>query len=204
MPNATPEIHGRVEAVLTATDPDSIVSTPQKKISVILGHGIKGDRHAGPRLADVRERALVGFGLPKGIEIANHRQISIVSAEDLTDIGAAMGLPSPVPRGCLGENLIVSGIPALTTLPSGTLLFFRKDPSALRTAVIAVWGENVPCTGPGEAIQRLYPGIPGLAALFPKAAAGRRGLVGSVYCSGHVHQDDEIVARLPARHARDP
>jgi MOSC domain-containing protein len=191
------ELTGRVEAVLAAMTPGSIVSMNMKKIGLVRGHGVKGDSHAGVRLADVRERPLLSFGLPKGIEIANHREFSAVSLEELAEIGALMGLPSPVPHGCLGENLVLSGIPRLTELPSGTLLFFRKNEAQIRTAVLAVWGENTPCQLPGEAIQERFPGIPGLAALFPKSAIGKRGVVGSVYCSGTVHVGDEVVVKVP-------
>jgi hypothetical protein len=69
----------------------------------------------------------------------------------------------------------------------------------MRTAVLAVWGENTPCLAPGEAIQAQYPGTPGLAAKFPKSAAGKRGIVGFVYCSGVVHEGDEIIVRIPAQ-----
>src|SRR5688572_7129240 len=165
-------LSGRVEAVLVAHAFGDHVSVPIKKIHVIRHHGVRGDNHAGTRLADVRERALLDFGIPKGTEIANHREFSAVSQEQLDEIAAAMGAPS-IPHGCLGENLVVRGIPNFTALPSGTLLFFRKSPTSPRTAVLAVWGENSPCLAPGEAIQTHYPNLPKLATLFPKVAIGK-------------------------------
>lgn len=191
------ELTGRVEAVLAATTPGSHVSTRVGKIQLIVRHGVKGDLHAGARLADAREKGLAAFGLPKGIEIANHREVSIVSLEELTLVGEAMKLPASIPYGCLGENLVLGGIPRLTELPTGTLLFFRKDERTIRTAVLAVWGENTPCTAPGEAVQACYPAIPGLAGRFPKAARGRRGLVAGVYCSGKIHEGDAVIAKIP-------
>ena len=200
---------GCVEAVLVLKDPDSSVSTLTKKIVVTRNHGVVGDRHAGTRLADGRETDLIEFGLPKGIEIANHREVSLVSTEDFDKIAQLMGLPGTIPPGCLGENVIVSGIPDFTQLPSGTLLFFRKPAppgatsakaGAIRTAVLAVWKENGPCLAPGEAIQARFPDVPGLASKFPKAAMGRRGLVASVYVSGHIHEGDEIVVKVPGHH----
>jgi hypothetical protein len=191
------ELRGRVEAVSAAVTPGSVVSTNMRKITVVRGHGVKGDSHAGARLADVRERELLAFGLPKGVEIANHREFTAVSAEELAEIGVAMGLPTAVPLGCLGENLVVSGIPRFTELPPRSLLFFRKDEAQNRTAVLAVWGENTPCQLPGEAIQERFPGIPKLAAAFPKAAIGKRGVVGNVYCSGTIHEGDEVIVKVP-------
>ncbi len=191
------ELRGRIEAVLAASDPDTGVSVRCAKVALLRGHGVQGDRHAGPRLADVREDDLLAFGLPKGMEIANHRQVSLVSTEELSDIAQAMGLPGPVPHGCLGENLVLSGIPNLTRLPSGTLIFFRKNEKQPRTAAIAVWKENGPCLAPGEAIQIAYPTVSKLAPKFPKAAMGRRGLVGSVYVSGFVEEGDEVIVKIP-------
>ncbi len=193
------DIVGRVEAVLVAATFGDHVSREVGKIRLLKGHGVRGDGHAGTRLADVRERELLSFGFPKGIEIANYRECSAVSAEELAEIAEAMGVPS-VPFGCLGENLVVSGIPRFSRLPPGTLLLFRKPGGPPRTAAIAVWRENHPCLAPGEAVRARHPHVPGtVASLFPKAAAGRRGVVGSVYCSGYVHAGDEVVAKVPAQ-----
>lgn len=198
------ELTGRVEAVLVASTHGTHVSTRAEKIQLIPRHGVKGDHHAGARLADVREKELLAFGLPKGIEIANHREATVVSVEELTLAAEAMKLTGPIPYGCLGENLVLSGIPRLTELPTGTLLFFRKDDRTIRTAVLAVWGENQPCKSPGEAIQASYPHLPGVGSLFPKAAHGRRGLVASVYCAGTIHQGDAVVVKVPRQRLYRP
>lgn len=198
------EVRGRVEAVLSAHQTDSTVSFPAAKIQVICGHGVRHDRHVGPRLADVRERPLLEFGLPKGVQIANAREFSAVSREDLAEIETGMGLPGPIPFGSLGENLVVSGIPRFTELPTGTLLFFQKEDGTKRTAVLAVWGENMPCTAPGEVIQGHFPTCPGLATLFPKAALRRRGVVGFAYSSGFIHAQDVVVVKVPAQKLYTP
>ena len=200
------ELQGRVEAVLVAIDFGSIVSTPVKKIQVIRYSGIKGDNHAGVRLADARENQLLSFGFSKGIEIANYREFSAVSVDELIKISNEMDLPKPIPNGCLGENLVLSNIPNLTELPIGTMLFFRKDKNPIRlirTAVLVVWGENTPCQLPGEEIQRCFPDIPKLASRFPKAAIGKRGVVGSVYCSGYIHEGDVVVVKVPRQKIYD-
>jgi hypothetical protein len=197
------DLVGRVEAALVATTFGDHVTVPVEKMQVVRGHGVRGDGHAGPRLADVREQELLEFGLPKGIEVANFREFSAVSTEELTEIAAAMGVPT-VPYGCLGENLVLSGIPRLTALPTGTLLFFRKNASQIRTAVLVVWKENTPCLIPGAAIQKRYPDVPKVASRFPKASMGRRGIVGSVYCSGIIHAGDEVVVKVPSQKIYSP
>jgi len=198
------ELKGRVEAVLVAANFGSILSTSVPKIQLICGHGVRGDNHAGVRLADVREREFLSFGFSKGVEIANHREFSAVSVEELAKVAQAMDLPKPIPHGCLGENLVLSGIPKLTELPTGTMLFFRKDEKQIRTAVLVVWSENTPCQGPGEAIQEKFPEISGLARLFPKSAIGKRGIVGSIYASGNIHAGDTVVAKIPHQQIYNP
>ncbi len=198
------ELRGRVEAVLVAASFGSILSMSVPKIQLIRGHGVRGDNHAGVRLADVREKELLSFGFLKGIEIANHREFSAVSIEELAKVAQAMGLPNPIPHGCLGENLVLNGIPKLTELPTGTMLFFCKDERQLRTAVLVVWSENMPCQGPGEAIQEKFPDISGLVGLFPKAAIGKRGIVGSIYASGNIHAGDTVIAKIPRQRIYNP
>lgn len=193
------EIVGRVESVRLGLTPGSIVTTEQEKVSVILNHGFKGDSHAGARLADVREKALLEFGLPKGLEISNFREFSAVSTEELGQIAHNMGL-SLIPFGCLGENLVLSGIPMLSMLPPGTMLFFRKNAKELRTAALFVAGENTPCILPGQAIREAYPEASDkLAGTFVKAAIGLRGIVGKVYASGRIAVGDEVVVKVPAQ-----
>ncbi len=191
----TAERSGRVDAVLVATDPDYLVSRKLKKIQVLVGEGVKGDKHAGRRLSDVRDKDLQRFGIPKDTEVANHRQFSAVSAEELEEIARNLDIPRLDP-GLLGENLVLSGIPNLSMLPAGTKLFFRNSRKHIRTAVLVVWEENTPCRTPGEAIGHAL-GRHDIASRFAKAAYGLRGVVGSVYCSGTIHVGDEVVARLP-------
>jgi len=197
MTSAAFKLEGRVEAVLVAANFDSSVSVPVQKIQLIREHGVGGDNHAGTRLADVRERELLSFGLPKGIEVANHRAFSAISAEELAEITEAMGLQESIPYGCLGENLVLSGIPEFSRLPTGTMLFFQKREKKPRTAVLMVWGENAPCKKPGEMIQEEFPDVEGLVRLFRRAAIGKRGVVGSIYVSGNVHAGDTVIVKVP-------
>lgn len=193
------DIQGKVEAVLVASEYNSILSKPVRKMQCHVGHGIVGDKHAGVRLADIRESAFLSFGFSKGTEIANHRQFSAVSVEELEDISTHLHLPKPIPHGCLGENLVLSGIPKLSRLPVGTMLFFRKDREEKRTAVLIVWAENMPCIGPGEEIQNYFPKIPRIAELFSKISHGKRGIVGSIYSSGNIRTGDTVLGVLPER-----
>lgn len=204
-------MRGTVEAVLITDVLGTVVSeiyghgsvatTETQRIQVIKGHGVKGDRHACVRLADVREREYLSFGLLKGGEIANFREISITSREELAEIAGALSLGGAILAGSLGENMIISGVPRLSQLPTGTMLFFSKgrDKSAQkRTAVIVIWKENTPCAAPGEVIEHIFPDSHA-SRLFAKAAIGKRGVVGSVYSSGLIHKGDTVTVYVPTQ-----
>ncbi|MDP2651170.1 MAG: hypothetical protein Q8O98_01115, partial [bacterium] len=167
------------------------------KIYAVVGHGIKGDKHAGVREMDARERELRLFGFREGHDIANLREFSSVSVEELETIGENLALPAAIPFGCLTENLVIRGIPNLSQLPRGTLLFFRRDTQRVRTAVLSVWNENGPCGGPGEVLQERFPDQPNLPSLFQNAAKGLRGVVGFVYVTGYIKPGDEVIAMIP-------
>ena len=198
------ELRGRVEAVLVAHTFGSVVSTQVKKIQAMRGHGIRGDAHAGTRLQDVRESELRKFGFSKGTEIANYREFSAVSLEELAEIATILHIPKRIPYGCLGENLVVSGIPKFTELPTGTMLFFQKSLAETRMAVLVVWAENMPCRWPGEAIQSKFPDTPNIDRFFPGAAYGKRGIVGSVYVSGNISEGDTVIACVPQQRIYGP
>lgn len=191
------EMEGRVEAVLVSP-PNATVSKEVPEISAVQGYGIRDDSHANVRYLDARERDLLAFGFSKGVEIANFREFSAVSAEDLVYIAQTMQLPGSIPYGCLGENLVISGIPRLSKLPSGTKLFFRAQRRGCsQSAVLVVWEENTPCKYPGEAIQGKFPDTPDLARRFVTSAVGKRGIVGSVYLSGTIREGDTVVVKVP-------
>lgn len=198
------ELRGKVEAVLIAEHPGSIISARAEKIEVRWSAGIKGDRHSIVRTVDSREKELLSFGIPKRTDIANHREFSALSIEELGEIARAMKLPRQIPYGLLGENIVVGGIPKLTELPTGTMFFFVGKNNEKRSAVLVVWGENTPCLAPGKAIQEQFPEVPNLAKHFPRAAHGKRGVVGSVYCNGEIHEGDAVIAKIPRQKIYDP
>ncbi len=190
------ELNGRVESVRVTRDGESLVSTEVEKIMVVCNQGIKGDRHYGRRLIDSRENGMLEFGFMKGMEIANLRQWSAISSEELDQIRQALAVPEPMPFGLLGENLVISGIPNFTKLPLGTMLFFQKNKNNKRSAVLFVSGDNYPCIGPGLVIEKYFK-KPKLASRFPKVANGRRGLVGIVYSTGYIGRGDNVIVKIP-------
>ncbi len=158
----------------------------QTRTAVLRWEGLEGDAYAGlTRRADVRAPEY-----PRGTEIRNTRQVSIVSVEELEEIARRMGLPRIEPVWLLA-NLALRGIPDLTHLPPATRLIFPGG------AGLVVESENRPCRTPGEVIQEHYPERKGLAGQFPRVALGLRGVVAWVERPGQITVGDSVAARTP-------
>lgn len=174
------KLTGTVRAVLVARQAHTTISERQDQVNVSLD-GFEGDRHSGlMRPADSRTPFY-----KRGTPIRNTRQVSLVSEEELAQVAAELGLPELRPEW-VGANLLVSGIPAFSLLPAITRLFFSGG------AVLLTTGENLPCSGMGRDLQKLFPDVPGLAEGFPRSALHRRGLVAVVEHPGLICQGDEI------------
>ena len=176
---------GTVRAVLVGRDPHSLVSTPQQQVNVTF-EGFEDDRHSG---ITHRTGGRTPF-YPRGTLIRNQRQVSLVSSEELEQIAGALNLPEIHPEW-LGANLLVEGIPSFTLLPPMTHLFIGAG------AVLLVMEENLPCSNPGKVLQEQFSEVPWLAALFPRAALHRRGLVAVVERPGTIQVGDEVRVQAP-------
>ncbi|MEO5758745.1 MAG: MOSC domain-containing protein [Mesorhizobium sp.] len=150
--------------------------------------GISGDFHAGPtRRSGGREP-----WYPRGTEMRNERQLSIVAADELAIVAERMGLAEIKPEW-IGANLLIEGLPNLSMLPSGTLLFFKGG------VTIKVDAQNGPCRIAGRSIAE-HAGMADIEAgalLFPKAAKRLRGVVAWVEKPGIIRAGEEISARVP-------
>jgi hypothetical protein len=146
--------------------------------------GIEGDCHGGlTRKSDSRMVKQFKRGTP----VKNSRQISILSAEELSDIAKTMGIPAVKPQW-VGANVVTRGIPDLTLLPPSTRLQFPSG------AMIVVDIENKPCRYPAAIIEKHHPEQ---VAGFVKAAKQKRGVVGWVEAEGEVRAGDAITVWLP-------
>lgn len=146
--------------------------------------GIVGDRHEGlVRPSNAREP-----WYPRGTPMRNERQISILSAEELAEVAAALNLPR-IAGEWVGANLILSGIAHLTQLPPRSLLMFPSG------ATIRIDGDNDPCRKTGKAIATHNEGRADIEFGFVKAAMGKRGLVGWVEREGVIRQGDAVKVR---------
>lgn len=169
-----------VTALGVADTPGTFVTRPVPRVLLTWG-GLEGDRHFGlTAKAGVRQKHH-----PRGTEIRNARQLSIVGEEELQQIAATLQVPR-VAWDWLGANLCLSGLPALTqTAPSTRLKF----PSG---ACLVVDSDNAPCSGPGKVVAQQLSEPPELAARFVKAAWKKRGLVAWVERPGLIEVGNAV------------
>lgn len=150
--------------------------------------GIAGDFHAGiTRKSGGREP-----WYPRGTEMRNERQLTIVSPDELAVVAQRMGLPLVKPEW-IGANLLVSGVPRLSFLPAGTLLFFQNG------VTLKVDAQNHPCRLAGGAVARnaeMPDGKVGALA-FAREAHRLRGLTAWVEKPGRIAAGEEITVRIP-------
>lgn len=146
--------------------------------------GVAGDCHAGltrPSCSRVTSQH------PKGTEIRNVRQLSILSAEELREIAARMGLDDLDPA-LLGASMVIEGIPDVTHLPPSSRL------QAASGATLVIDMENRPCVLPGRVVEQEQPGH---GPRFKTAAAGRRGVTAWVEREGDLRLGDVLRLHIP-------
>lgn len=152
---------------------------------VLTYAGLEGDRHAGLTMRSGARQKHV----PRGTELRNSWQLSLVSVEELAEIARGLDVPS-VRASTLGANLLLRGAPELTRLAPGSRLIFPSG------AMLVVDGENEPCTKSGRALAESL-NVPSVASRFVKIAWGKRGLVAWVERPGLLRVGD--VVRLVSR-----
>ena len=157
--------------------------------ALVLGFdGIAGDFHAGlTRRSGGREP-----WYPRGTEIRNERQLTILSPDELARIASVMGIAEVKPEW-IGGNLLLEGVPRLSMLPAGTLIFFAGG------ATLKVDFQNGPCRLSGRSVAE-HAGMadPEVGALgFVKAAKRSRGILAWVEKPGRIVNGAAASVRVP-------
>lgn len=175
---------GTVTWLGTVPDRDAALrSTPRDRLKLTLA-GPEGEAHGGlTRPACSR----VAGQYPRGTPIRNTRQLSVLAAEDLEAIAAAMGLPALDPA-LVGATLVLHGIPDLTLLPPSSRLIGEGG------AALVVDMENRPCALPARPIEDTHPGH---GARFRAAAKARRGITAWVEREGTLCLGERMVLHIP-------
>lgn len=166
-----------------APHPLQLASQPETSLFAGFG-GVQGDVHSG---VNRQSCSRVAAQYPVGTPIRNTRQFSILSAEDLAEIAAAMGIDALSPH-LLGATMVLRGIPDFSHVPPGSRIQSESG------ATLVVDLENRPCTLPARGIETSHPGF---GAAFKKAAQGRRGVVAWVEREGTVSVGDRLRLHVP-------
>lgn len=161
----------------------SLAAEPLSEVAVSYA-GIAGEEHAGLTRPSC-SRVVAQY--PKGTEIRNVRQFSVLSVEDLAAIAAKMGVERIDPAW-VGATLVVEGIPDFTHLPPSSRL---QGPDGV-TLVVDM--ENRPCHLPAKVIDAHLPGVGGR---FKAAAKGRRGVTAWVEREGVLRLGEMLRLHIP-------
>lgn len=176
--------------VVTTADRKALMSETREHLDLGFS-GVDGGVHAGAtRASCVR----VKTQYPKGTEIHNERQLSILGAEELDAIAAQIGLEALDPAR-LGANIVLRGIPDFTHIPPGSRL------QAASGATVTVDMENLPCNFPAKSIETKHPGH---GKGFKAAAEGRRGVTAFVARPGRLAIGDKMRLHIPSQRAWAP
>ena len=160
-----------------------IVSTPSDDLDLTYA-GPQGDTHSGLTRPSC-SRVLSQY--PRGTDIRNTRQISIVCADELAQIAASIGLEKIDPS-CLGATIVVRGIPDFSHVPPSARL---QSPSG---TTVVVDMQNRPCHLPARVIGAIDPQA---GQRFKSAAAGLRGVTAWVERAGRLALGDRLRLHVP-------
>lgn len=168
-----------------------ITSEPVQEMALGFG-GYLPEVHSGENRASC-SRVLALH--PRGTEIRNTRQLSIVCAEEMAAVAAELGLEGVWDHAWVGASVVISGLPDFTHLPPSSRL---QGPDGL-TLVVDM--ENLPCQEPAVTIAKA---TEGQGKAFKAAAKGRRGITAWVERPGVLRLGDPLRLFVPGQRAWAP
>ena len=198
MPALEPTDHiGRIVWLGVVPDrEDALVSAPRETLTLRFS-GPEGEDHGGPTRPSCSR---VTSQYARGTEIRNVRQLSVVSAEQLSAIAAEMGLEALDPAW-VGATLVVEGLPDFTHVPPSS----RLQVGGHGGPTLTVDMENRPCHLPAAVIDASVDGDhAGKGRVFKAAAKGRRGVTAWVEREGTVRLGDAVRLHVPDQRAWAP
>lgn len=163
---------------------DSIRAVPLDSLELTFA-GIAGERHEGVTRPSCSR--VLSQHPERGTEIANTRQISILSAEELSLIATDCGLESLDPI-YLGVSVVIEGIEDFSHVPPSSRL------QADNGTTLIVDMQNRPCHLPAREIEM---DLPGHGKPFKEAANGRRGVTAWVERPGVLQVGDRLRLHIP-------
>jgi len=185
MPALKPtDFHATITWLGRVADRDTALNAAPAESLALSFAGPEGEAHAGrtrPSCSRVTSQH------PRGTEIANTRQLSMLSAEEIAAIAAEMGIAALNPEW-LGASVVVEGLPDFSHLPPSARL------QAPDGATLVIDMENRPCTLPARVIETQ---LPGAGKAFKPAARGRRGVTAWVERPGTLRLGDRLRLHIP-------
>lgn len=131
---------------------------------------------------------------PRGTTIRNTRQLCLVSAEEMAEIAADLGLAA-MDYAWVGASVVLEGIPDFTHLPPSSRL---QGPDGVTLVVDML---NEPCQEPAVTIAKA---TGGQGKAFKTAARGKRGVTGWVEREGTLRLGDRLRLHVPDQRAWAP
>ena len=178
------KIECRVAGLFVATG-DDFVTAPTDTLDLTF-EGISGDYHSGAtRLSGGREP-----WYPRGTEIRNERQLSLLSTDDLRTYAHRLDIPE-LKSEWIGGNILLEGISSFSFLPPRSLLFFDNG------VTVKIDGNNGPCRIAGRSVASHYPDRPDIELGFAEVGRGLRGLVGWVEKPGRITSGESLTIMIP-------
>lgn len=169
----------------------ALASSPETEVFAGFA-GVTGECHGGltrPSCSRVTSQ------FPRGTEIRNVRQFSIISAEEMAEVAASIGIDQVLPEW-MGASIMVRGLPDFTFIPPSS----RLQTESGTTLVVDM--ENRPCMFPGK--EELEPRHPGKGKLLKTAAKGKRGVTAWVEREGVLRVGDRFTLHIPDQRAWAP
>ena len=189
MPALKPtEFTGRIVWIGRVPDREASLTSEALTEARLTFGGIAGESHGGVTRPSCGR---VSAQHPRGTEIANVRQLSVLSAEELTEIAADMGIDRLDPH-LVGASLVIEGIPDFTHVPPSSRL------QAEDGATLVIDMANRPCVLPAAPIDAEGPGN---GRGFKPAAAGRRGVTAWVEREGTLRLGGTLRLHVPDQRA---
>ena len=192
MPALIPtDVYGEIVWIGFVPDRDASLKSQTMPEAQLTFAGIPGEEHGGltrPSCTRVKSQ------YPKGTEIRNVRQLSVMSAEELAEIATDCGIAQFDPAHA-GASLVIKGIPDFTHLPPSSRLQFPDGSS------IVVDMENQPCHLPAKPINAEHPGA---GDKFKAAAKDKRGITAWVEREGQIAVGDMVQLHVPQQRPWQP
>jgi len=168
--------------------PDSGLAAQPAERLVLSLDGAEGEAHSG-RTRESCSRVMEQH--ERGTIIANTRQLTILSDEELAETAFALHIPRVAPEW-VGASIVLRGLPDLTHLPPSSRL---QGPDG---ATLVVDMENRACVLPGKVLEHFHPGT---GSRYKPAAQGRRGVTAWVERPGVLEIGQSLRLHIPDQRA---